>query len=102
MGIDGRHQLGDPVPAGRDKFEDRYSDLGSKIPYGLVGLVTVGLVDDHNVGDLQQAGLGRLDGIARAGIEHDDGGVGDGGDLDLGLPDSHRLQQHDVVGQRGQ
>ena len=51
---------------------------------------------------LEQAGFRSLNRISRTGIEDDDGLVGYGGDLDLGLADADRLRHDQVVGQRGQ
>ena len=62
-----------------------------------VGAVAVGLVDDEDVGDLEDPGLGRLDGVAHAGREQDQGGVGEPGDVDLGLADADGLDEHDVA-----
>ena len=76
-----------------DELEDRRLGLGAQIPHRLVGALAVGLVHDDDVGDLEQARLGGLNRVARTGIQDDDGRVGDGGDLDLGLSDADRLQQ---------
>ena len=62
----------------------------------------VGLVDDEDVRDLQDAGLDHLHAVAQVGREHDHGGVGDGRDLELGLPHPDRLQDHGVEAERAQ
>ena len=59
--------------------------------------VAVGLVDDEDVADLEDPGLGRLDAVAHAGRDQHEGGVGEPRDLELGLTDTHRLDQHDVA-----
>src|SRR6476659_6411714 len=50
--------------------------------------LTVGLVDDEDVTDLEDAGLGGLDAVAHAGGEEHDRRVGQARDLDLGLADA--------------
>src|SRR6266511_954580 len=71
------------------------------IPYatavGRVGAVPVGLVDHEHVGDLQDAGLGRLDRVAHAGGEQHERGVGEAGHLDLGLADADGLHEHNLA-----
>ena len=67
---------------------------------GRVGAVAVGLVDDEDVADLQDAGLGGLDAVAHARREQHDRGVGEAGDLDLGLADADGLDQHHVAAGR--
>ncbi len=54
----------------------------------------VRLVDHEDVGDLHQARLHRLHGVTRLGDQHHDDGVRCRRDLQLGLPDPHRLDQH--------
>ena len=52
---------------------------GHRVPqvaHGAVGALAVGLVDDEHVGDLEDAGLGRLDAVAHPGREEHQGGVG--------------------------
>lgn len=102
MGIDRFDKFGQPLALGGNEFEHRNTGLGPQVACGLVGALTVGLVDHHQIGDLQQPRLGGLDGVARTGVEDHHGRVGDCGDLDLGLPDAHRLQHDQVVGQCGQ
>ena len=58
----------------------------AEVAPGMVGAVAVGLVDDEDVADLQDAGLGRLDAVAHPGREQHEGGVGERGDLDLACP----------------
>ena len=72
----------------------------AEIAHRAVGAVAVGLVDDEDVGDLEDAGLGRLDPVAHARGEEDEGGVGGVRHLDLGLPDPHGLDEHDVAAGR--
>src|SRR2546422_798719 len=60
----------------------------------LVGARTVALVHHVNVRDFHDPGLERLNPIARFGHEHEYGRLGRARDVELGLPDAHRLQQH--------
>ena len=60
----------------------------------------VGLVDGEDVGDLHQAGLGRLHAVAPPGVDDDDGRVGLAGDLDLDLPDADGLDDDPAVPER--
>ncbi len=59
----------------------------------LVGAVAVGLVDDEDVADLEDPGLGRLDAVAHARGEQHQRGVGEAGDLDLALADADGLDE---------
>ena len=68
----------------------------------LLGAVAVGLVDDVDVADLEDAGLGGLDAVAEAGRHQHDGGVGEPGDLDLALADADGLDDHHVAAGRVQ
>ena len=54
----------------------------------------VALVDDDEVGDLEQAGLDRLDLVAHLGRLEHDRRVGRGRDLDLALARPDGLEQH--------
>ena len=56
----------------------------------------VALVDDDQVGDLEQAGLDRLDLVAHLGRLEHDRRVGSGRDLDLALAGPDRLDQDQV------
>ncbi len=85
-----------------NEFQDRGLGLRAQVSHRLVGALSIGLVDDDDVGDFQQARLGRLYRVARTGVEDHDRRVGDRGDLDFGLPDPDRLQHDQVVGQRGE
>ena len=64
-----------------------------EVAAGLVGALAVGLVDHEHVGDLHQAGLVGLHAVTPARVDHDDGGVGLAGDLDLHLADADGLDQ---------
>src|SRR4029450_2912100 len=105
VGGHGLDQLGDPAAAlgngqdhrdlpggGRAKGEDLAQVAGDH-----PGAVAVGLVDHEDVGYLEDAGLGDLDGVAEPGGQGDQGGVGQGGHLDLRLADPARLDQDDVA-----
>ena len=102
MGLDGLDQFGDALALCGNEFEDGRGGLGPQVTDGLVGALAIGLVDDHEVGDLEQTRLGGLDGVARTGIEDHDGRVGDRGDLDLRLAHSDRLQDDQVIRERGE
>ena len=71
-----------------------------QLPRGRVGAVPVGLVHHEYVADLQDPGLGRLDPVAHARGEQHHRGVRRRGDLDLGLPDAHRLDQDHLAARR--
>ena len=60
----------------------------------------VALVDDDEVGDLEQAGLDGLDLVAHLGRLEHDGRVGRGRDLDLALARPDRLDEHEVEARR--
>ena len=62
----------------------------------LLGQRRVALVDDQDVGDLQDAGLDRLHFVAESGRADDDVRVGDATDVNLGLPDADRLDDDDI------
>ena len=55
--------------------------------------LSVRLVDDEDVGDLEQAGFAGLDGVPPAGGHHHDRGVGRAGDLHLHLAHADGLNQ---------
>ncbi len=65
-----------------------------EVAAGVVDARAVGLVDDEDVGDLEEPGLVRLDGVPPAGVHDDDRGVGGPRHLDLDLADADRLD-HD-------
>ena len=65
-------------------------------PLGVLHARVVGLVDHQQVGDLQNAGLDRLDVIAHAGGLDHQGGVRQAGDIHLGLAHADRLDQDQV------
>ncbi len=94
-------QLLGPVPGGRHRLDDRRApvpQLGEvehrlEVPTGLAGAGTVGLVDDEQVGDLHQAGLVGLDGVAPPRVEDHQRGVGGRGHGHLLLSDPDGLDQ---------
>src|SRR5690606_4237515 len=50
--------------AGRgDELEDRDLHVAAEVAHRLIRTVAVGLVDDDEIGDLEQSGLGGLDGV---------------------------------------
>ena len=61
-----------------------------------LGARPVALVDDDDVGHLEQARLDRLDLVAHLGRLEHDGRVGGGRDLDLALAGPDRLDEHQV------
>ena len=81
------------APSGRSPRRDHPAQVAAD----LVGAVAVGLVDDVDVTDLEDAGLGGLDAVAQAGCHQHHGGVGEPGDLDLALADADGLDDHDVA-----
>jgi hypothetical protein len=56
----------------------------------------VRFVDDEDIGDLDDAGLERLDVIAGAGVVHEDRGHGGAGDFDFVLACADGLDDYDV------
>jgi hypothetical protein len=91
LGLDDRH-----APAALRREAEHAADLA----HHRVGQRMVGLVDDDDVGDLHHARLERLDGIARAGHQHQHDGVGVVDDVDLRLADADRLEEHVVAPRR--
>src|SRR5690606_17413197 len=101
----------DPVAGGRDRLQDRRSpeprlgpvteaDHVTKVSHRRIGALAIGLVDDEDVADLEDAGLGGLDAVAHSRCEKDDRGVSEPGDLDLALPDADGLDDDDVAARR--
>ena len=105
VGADGLDQLVDPVAAlghGQEHRDLPGAGLAqvehlAEVAGDHLGAVAVGLVDHEHVGHLEDAGLGDLHGVAEAGGQGDQGGVGQRGHLDLGLADPDRLDQDDVA-----
>ena len=101
MIADGGPQLVDPVTRGRHRVDDHgtpIAELGQlqhelEVAPGLACTGAVRLVDDEQVGDLQEAGLVGLDGIAPPRIHHHDGGVGGCSHSHLLLADTDGLHQ---------
>ena len=58
--------------------------------------VSVALVHDEQVGDLEESGLRRLNAVAHAGGKQHNCGVGGRCDVDLGLSDTDGFHQDDV------
>jgi hypothetical protein len=71
-----------------------------QILHRLARSLAIGLVNHEHVRDLEDACLRRLDGVAPAGCNDDERGIGSRGDLHLGLPNSDSLD-HDQVGAAG-
>ncbi len=59
-------------------------------------LPEVGLVHDHEVGHLHDAGFQELERVPRSGLDHEHHGVGDVDDVGLALTDARRLHEHHV------
>ena len=74
--------------------------MRAQVAAELVGAVAVGLVDDVDVTDLQDPGLGRLDPVAGPRREQHQGGVREPGDLHLALSHADGLDEHDVAAGR--
>ena len=73
----------------------RTSSLRSRTT--LRGPGEIGLVDDEDVGDLEDAGFEDLNGVPGRGRRDHDGRVGRLHDLELGLADADRLEQASVA-----
>ena len=103
--VERRHQLVHALAAGRHGAQDRdpppaalaEPDHVAQLAHGLGGAVAVGLVHHEDVGHLEDPGLRRLHAVAHARREQHDGRVGQRDDVDLGLADADRLDQHDVA-----
>ena len=67
-----------------------------QVAHGPVGIGTVGLVDDKEIADFEDAGLDRLDIVTESRHHDDDGGVGNADDIDLVLADADGLDDDDV------
>ena len=80
-----------PVAGRRQR--QRAGDVGAR-PLGRGA--EVGLGDDDQVRDLDDARLHELQRIARARLDAEHDGVGDARDVGLGLADADRLDQHPV------
>ncbi len=95
---------------GRDGLEDRRAPLvGAPEVQHLIEIATrlsnpgtVGLVDDEDVGDLEQPGLVGLHGVTPTGIDYDDRRVGRRRDLHLHLSDPDGLDEHQWKPRRAQ
>ena len=72
---------------------------GGEVAAGALGAwaVLVGLVDRHQVGDLEDAALDALQLVAGARDEQHEEGVDHAGDRHLALPDADGLDEHHVV-----
>ena len=62
-----------------------------------VGALPIRLVDDEDIGNLHDAGLERLHLVAGARHQHDDRHIGRPDDVDLVLPDAHRLDDDEIA-----
>ena len=63
---------------------------------GVAFVAVVGLVDDDQLGQLQDAPLDALQGVAGAGHGEDDKAVDHVGDGNLGLTDADRFDDDDI------
>ena len=70
--------------------------MRAQVADDLLGAWPVALVDHEDVGDLQDPGLGRLDRVAHPRRDDHQRGVGQRGDLDLGLADADGLDADHV------
>ena len=62
--------------------------------------LAISLVDDEDVGDLEEPRLHHLHGVAGLGHQDHDDRVREPHDVKLGLPDAHRLDEHVVDAER--
>ena len=69
-------------------------DHGAQLGEEPLGALPVGLVDDEDVGGLEEPRLHRLDGVARLGHEDDHRRVGELHHVELGLAHADRLDEH--------
>src|SRR6478735_2475188 len=93
--LQGGHQVVDALALAGDRLDDlgpprTVRSLGQRehraqVTSYLVGAVAVGLVDDVDVADLEDPGLGGLDAVAHPRRDQHHRGVGEAGDLDLAL-----------------
>ena len=96
------HSSSTPSPVGRGGGHHRRPparrrgevEHALEVAAGVVGARAVGLVDDEDVGDLEQARLVGLHGVAPARVHDHDGGVGGAGHLHLDLAHADGLDQH--------
>ncbi len=105
MHLEGSHQVIDAHAAARrygERLErpvarggkrQRARHVGAR---ALRGSPEIGLGDDNQVRDLDDAGLHELQGIARPGLDAEHDRVGDARNVGLRLADAHRLDQHTV------
>ena len=106
--LEQRRERLDALAGGRHRSQDgdvRAVALGEplhrlELALGAVGALAVALIDDEDVGDLEEPGLDGLDLVAEPRHEHDDGRVRHVDDLDLVLPDADRLDEDRVVAHR--
>ena len=105
VGIDRRRKLLHPLSLGRLGLQDRDLPVGHRperqhpadLAHHRVRQRMVRLVHDDHVGNLHHARLQRLDGVAGSRHQHEHDGVGVVDDVDLGLADADRLDQHVVL-----
>ena len=92
-------EFGDALGAGGDGFEDGAAggDV-AEVADEFVLAGVVGLVADEEVGDLEDAGLVHLDGVAHAGGEDDDGAVDVLADARLVLAGADGFDEEGAVG----
>ena len=64
--------------------------------YLLLGAFAVALVDDEDVGDLEQPRFHRLDIVAETRCIDDDPHIRDFSDVDLALANAHRLDEDEI------
>ena len=88
------------MPRGRHHPGDIEHRL--QVGHRVAGAVAIGLVDDEHVGDLHQARLVGLDGVAPARVDHDDGRVGGVDDVGLHLAHPDRFDHDPVTTGRAQ
>src|ERR1700730_16323091 len=80
-----------PFGAGTGRSQAQHS---TELHHHPVVALQIGLVNDEDIGDLEDACLDHLHAVAKVRCEDHDGGVGDGRDLELRLADADGFQDH--------
>src|SRR3954454_19320906 len=101
-----RHALSGGADCSQDRWPPRFRrEVGQvehllEVAPSFLDTLAVGFVDHEDIGDLHQAGLVRLYGVAPTRVDDDDGGVCLAGDLHLYLPDADGLDEHPLTADR--
>ena len=108
MPIDLGHEFGQAFMARGDGLQNRWLpsaahseiDHVPDLAHGAVSAITIGLVNNEDVTDLENAGLGGLDTVTHAWRQQHQRGIGGCGNLDLRLPDAHGFDDRDIEASR--